>query len=587
MTDSGYTLETARIDWEGESPRSLNYQDIYWGKGNPLEEKNHVYPARHDIERRARSAAHFTIVETGFGFGNNFLLTARKWRDTGAPGILHYIATENRPVSLPDLERHFSEHRIRGARWLLDHYPPPLRTVFCSWMYSNIRLILILDDTRKAMKQLTAEVDAWYLDGFKPSRNTEQWNTGLYRTMLQLSRPGATLSTYTVAGKVRRELAHAGFCVRKTRGFAGKAEMLVGSAPGQWVPAKTTQADVAIAGAGLAGRACERALRRRSGIRTVLISDQDTPAASSLPALAVYPSTGLQYQPRYAFSLSASHYTRHDHPGFVADPVTWQSSIPDRRARMQGIAACFPDEYLSVTDREGARFHQAGRILTSADPDSPRINARVGSAQREQGRWVIRDVHGHEIASVDLLVIAMGWRSSRFCRVPLIPVRGQALSVRLAGRSHGPIIGDFGLVPAQEDLWLLGSTFERFSTDTTPCEKDTRYLLDQFRRHFPKDSVEVTARHTGIRGTTRDRLPLVGRVPEPVTMGTMEPGVTRQPGLYVLAGLGSHGATHAGLCGEYLANLICNEPLVLPARQQTMLAPERFLVRDRNRKGVE
>jgi hypothetical protein len=64
-----------------------------------------------------------------------------------------------------------------------------------------------------------------------------------------------------------------------------------------------------------------------------------------------------------------------------------------------------------------------------------------------------------------------------------------------------------------------------------------------------------------------------------------------QPGLYLSTGYGSHGATHSGLCGEHIANLICDEPLALTRPQQQMLALERFQLRDsrskRNRNRVE
>ena len=44
------------------------------------------------------------------------------------------------------------------------------------------------------------------------------------------ARPGATLGTYTSAGRVRRSLQRAGFQVRRTLGFGSKREMLVGQA---------------------------------------------------------------------------------------------------------------------------------------------------------------------------------------------------------------------------------------------------------------------------------------------------------------------------------------------------------------------
>jgi tRNA U34 5-methylaminomethyl-2-thiouridine-forming methyltransferase MnmC len=73
--------------------------------------------------------------------------------------------------------------------------------------------------------------DAWYLDGFAPSRNPDMWSQELMRLVFDRTVPGGTFATYAAAGFVRRNLAAAGFVVERLPGFAGKREMLRGDKP--------------------------------------------------------------------------------------------------------------------------------------------------------------------------------------------------------------------------------------------------------------------------------------------------------------------------------------------------------------------
>lgn len=65
-------------------------------------------------------------------------------------------------------------------------------------------------------------VDAWYLDGFAPSKNPDMWTDNLFANLYRLSRPEGTLATFTAAGFVRRGLADAGFAMLRVRGHGKK-----------------------------------------------------------------------------------------------------------------------------------------------------------------------------------------------------------------------------------------------------------------------------------------------------------------------------------------------------------------------------
>jgi len=73
-----------------------------------------------------------------------------------------------------------------------------------------------------------AGFDAWYLDGFAPSRNADMWSAELMRLVCERTKANGTFATYAAAGFVRRNLIAAGFTVERRSGFAGKREMLCG-----------------------------------------------------------------------------------------------------------------------------------------------------------------------------------------------------------------------------------------------------------------------------------------------------------------------------------------------------------------------
>ena len=104
-------------------------------------------------------------------------------------------------------------------------------------------------------------------------------------------------------------------------------------------------------------------------------------------------------------------------------------------------------------------------------------------------------------------------------------------------------------------------------------------------------SFEMTDEQVGIRCTTRDRIPIVGGLPDwPALIQFCLENRRRKimsefngykKGLYVCTGFGAHGATHAPASGEYLARLICHEPT--PTSWHGLLDPARFKIRDRNK----
>jgi tRNA 5-methylaminomethyl-2-thiouridine biosynthesis bifunctional protein len=227
-------MQFSNIKWINNNPYSIDFNDIYFSSDDGLEETEYVFIEHNQLKQRFSSLqnSHFTIVETGFGTGLNFLAIAAHWL-TLAPldAELHYFSIEKYPLTLTDLTRARSLWpQFSAISNELVQYYTNLKAgsnVF-SIADGRIQLALQIDDISHALPQITQKVDAWLLDGFAPAKNAEMWSNEVFAQVARLSKLNTTFATFTSAGAVRRGLQAAGFKVEKHAGFGKKREMLSG-----------------------------------------------------------------------------------------------------------------------------------------------------------------------------------------------------------------------------------------------------------------------------------------------------------------------------------------------------------------------
>ena len=92
----------------------------------------------------------------------------------------------------------------------------------------GIELTVIEGDVANTLPRWGGQADAWFLDGFAPSRNPGMWSEPVLNAVADRTAQTGTFATYTAAGFVRRGLQVAGFDVAKRPGFGSKREMLTG-----------------------------------------------------------------------------------------------------------------------------------------------------------------------------------------------------------------------------------------------------------------------------------------------------------------------------------------------------------------------
>jgi tRNA 5-methylaminomethyl-2-thiouridine biosynthesis bifunctional protein len=236
------------IEWRDGEPYSTVYQDVYFSRDSGPDETRHVFLQHNQLRERwlamhaepqkntesamPDQARHFTIAETGFGTGLNLLCAWQLWEETAPPHArLHFISTEKHPLSFDDMQQawaswpefsRYSAELLAQYQWLA----PGMHRL--SLANGRVILTLLIGDVADTLPTLHAAVDAWFLDGFAPSRNPEMWQPPLFAQMARLSHADTTFATFTSAGIVKRGLQEVGFVVRKVPGHGRKREMLTG-----------------------------------------------------------------------------------------------------------------------------------------------------------------------------------------------------------------------------------------------------------------------------------------------------------------------------------------------------------------------
>ena len=214
------------------------FEDGYYSSEDGLEESRHVFLAGNELERRFSQLENeaFTVGELGFGTGLNFLLARELFLATAPPSArLHFWSVEGFPLDRDDLAKALArwETKLSGIDALVTVYPPAVPGVHrLGFDGGRVILDLVFAEASAALADLASQpvqaVDAWFLDGFAPSRNPQMWASDEFTNMTACSSEGSTNATYTAAGDVRRGLAAAGFSVSKREGYGRKRESIYG-----------------------------------------------------------------------------------------------------------------------------------------------------------------------------------------------------------------------------------------------------------------------------------------------------------------------------------------------------------------------
>lgn len=576
-------VQAAALEWqEHDTPFSEHFEDVYYSRDNGLQESRVVFLQGNDLPRRWQShnGGHFCIAETGFGTGLNFLMTWLAWRKLPQPRPdLHYVSVEKYPLNHKDLARCLQSWPIPPelSAALLDNYPGLLpgqhRLCFDG---GRVRLDLWWEEAGEALADLAqrgqALVDAWYLDGFAPSRNESMWSSALLSSIATLSRPGATFATFTAAGQVRRDLQQAGFEVTKAPGYGRKRERLHGTiVPGRASPTRLddTPWDIPdrrapppeqalVLGAGLAGCTIAAALARR-GIRvTVLERDALATAGSGNEQGILYTRLSRKHSTLVDFALQSYRFASDFYRGMfergelreeidgllcgnfqqsdkIEEMAVLRTALQEVPELAQVLDARNANALLGISQESGGYWYPGSGWLRPpavcrALLDHPGIqlqeNCGEVTLQRDGTQWQARSA-GRVIAQATCAVVATGTSTQSMEQLnwlPLQSIRGQTTQIPA---SPGTLQLQAGLChegyipPARQGSHCIGATFDVHDSDNAARTADHRHNIERLATAVPEWREALTSLdpgslkgRVGYRCASPDYLPAVGPVPE-------------------------------------------------------------------------
>ncbi len=614
---------------------SGNYNDIYFQPGIGLEEKKHVFLQGNDLPNNWRNKDNFTIAETGFGTGLNFLNTLKLWDETATKEQhLHYISCELHPFNIEQLKTALSQfpQLSQQSTLLINNYPLNLLYGFhrLHFKAQNTTLTLIIGDATLGLRQLNASIDAWYLDGFAPSKNPDLWNESIFKAIAHLSHQGTTIATYTVARKIRDGLEAVGFTIKKVKGFGQKREMLTATMTEEhkslekqpW--AQTFKAKKAktytIIGAGIAGLTLAQKLCK-AGKQVTLIDRQKQPCleASGNPQAMVMPSFTLNDSVEARFYLSSFLYAiKHYSPEFYHAVGVYELAFNENLELWQDKLLNNFDLPKNIVQKyqQGLLYPSSGWLDTQGhaksvfdqlhqNPNFTYIQAEINALVHQNGLWQLKQDNS-VVRTTDCLVLSNGIGLKKLLpnyQLPITPKHGQisyfasnGVARCIADCQHIQLFKGY-ITPKWHGEQTMGATFDHIKeddwfkppqTNANHWQRNTELWNDT---PFEKKLSHISSHKSraGIRVTTPDHLPICGAVINQTQFKEdyhdIKHGKTwknyplpkPKPNLYLFTGLGSRGFTSAPLLAEFLCNQIVGTPQVLNHELQKSINPNRFL----------
>ncbi len=574
-------IKNAEIHFnETGTPVAGAFDDVYFSNDDGLAESDYVFYQQNRIPERlpAHPRPSFVIAETGFGTGLNFLNAWRRFdevRLAGSDKRLHFISFEKFPLRRDDLKSALANWPTLTsyAEQLIARYPMALKGCHrLEFEGGRVVLDLWFGDVHDSIATMSYPpggiVDAWFLDGFAPSKNPDMWQQSLFQAMATLARPDATFATFTAAGFVRRALQDAGFEVEKVRGFGRKREMIRGvladarketSEPPYYVRAARNPSQVAVIGAGIGGAAAIYSLAKRGIPYTLFCADAEpAEGASHNRQGAVYPQLQADYtvaSELYAHSFlyakrlyqdlsDNGHHFPHAwcgvlHQGVkdelakrqrrLAEKATWPEALirlidNQEATRLAGVETCYGGLFMAEAGWVSPpRLVEALLALSEElQPGTHHFSVKIERLMQKSEGWYL-ETESTRYGPFSDVIIAAGEHSDQFeqtAELPLHGVRGQVshLKASCASEDLQTVLCHKGyFTPALDGEHCMGATFEKNTKARDVREQDDQINLEQFKgfygeHEFAEGLGQINGAKAAVRCCFADHLPMVGQI---------------------------------------------------------------------------
>lgn len=129
-------------------------------------------------------------------------------------------------------------------------------------------------------------------------------------------------------------------------------------------------------------------------------------------------------------------------------------------------------------------------------------------------------------------------------------IKGQVTEISLQNNIKTVICSDGYMIPISENSVLLGASYDKKFTNLETSNEVSNQILNKqklFSSILQDSEIKILKNRTGIRISSKDKMPIVGE--------------TQTPGIFLNLAHGSRGYTSAPLSAEILTSLILNQNL--------------------------
>lgn len=580
-------IKQAQLEWSNGTPVSTAFEDVYFNKANGALETNYVFLEGNNLEQRWSdqnfNRNHFTIAETGFGTGLNFLCAWDLWLKHSQPDQhLHFLSVERFPLDKASLVQALSvwPQFETLTQLLIDHYPPLVEGWHSVHLpkpnaeSGHVVLHLFLGDVHDWLPQIDAQVDAWFLDGFAPSRNPDMWNEQLFLQMARLTPFNGTVATFTAASKIQRGLKAAGFKVSKRKGYGHKREMVMATqhytngpqAPSwlhntPWLNTRHnqhyTERSATIIGAGIAGCSTAYALAKRGWKVTLIEKAVVASGASGNPQGVLYAKLSAEMNLHSQFYLSGYLLSLQLLNQQLSDKQNWDdcgvlqlatNEKEEKRQRNFCKKYQFEDVVIPVNQQQASEiagadipypglFFKKGawvyptswcQALIKHDNIQLLENTQVKSIQNIHvpGQTAVWSVNTESQSyKSDVIVVCNANDATQFKALnflPTKPVSGQVTQLSKQNIQLKTVLcGDHYVTPTHNQDLNFGASYRIKSDNVDVLTSENQSNIENLETCFPSIASQLDKHvnpvgRTSVRCTSPDYTPIAGPVCEPL-----------------------------------------------------------------------
>ena len=587
------------VVWKDNLPYSSSYQDRFF-QDDAISEITNIFIEPNQLLERIKHGSRVHIGELGFGFGINFLVTAKFWLENNKNSDslnLEYLAIDEAlPTKAQILKiiNNFPELKEVSNIFLNSYDPSHNDSQRIYFPSLKIRLTLIQNDVESGLKNLLGlannQIDAWYLDGFDPSKNKSMWSNSIFQYIKFLSANNATFGTFTSAGFVKRGLKKFGFKVNKVKGFGRKRHKLTGiRSPNPSVNIeRNKKKKIGIIGSGIAASsAAYAAVQNGADVEIFELSDDIAAGASGNPIAAMYPRFSANDSP-YSFLTAQSYFFAEKiysqlPNAYKKTGLLFSHSNDYQKQWMTDMKNLNREDLFETIDKQKMKklygFESNGLLVKKGGYLFPKLicqeltghpnikisyNYCFNSWFKNKSKIDIHFSNQEKKSGFDDLIIANGSSLERYVsglkisKGQLVGLKGdQQIDLDLPINSAGYIL------PKVDGITWIGSTHEREFENIEICYEAGRELIKRTNKNFNvslqgSDDMQMTA---NLRVSSKDRLPLAGKI---------------EKNIYAIGGLGSRGFSLGPILGEHVASLINNSPSPISSGIALAIEPLRF-----------